>query len=171
VKATTQMLLVALMLVPGAVSAAEAGKPSAAPVQTSLDSAGTKSQAQPAAEKPGLDVSRMPFDPQSIREVVRFHMPEIQECYEKALADSGKRIEGRVMVGFTINLEGNVVDLKPLPKKSSVKDDRVVDCVLLSVRSWAFPKPSDNRLYPIEYPFDLWVTPDVKETKAIKDTK
>ncbi|HCF58220.1 MAG TPA: hypothetical protein DFS52_09530 [Myxococcales bacterium] len=90
--------------------------------------------------------------------MVKFHMPEIQGCYEKVLSDSGKRLEGRVMVGFTIDLNGNVTELKPLLKKSTVKDDRVVDCVLLTARRFAFPKPPDNRIYPIEYPFDLKVT-------------
>lgn len=153
-KAMSRILAILLAVAPASASAqataAEGGETAAKAVPTSLEGA--------APEKPGLDVSRMPFDPESIRQVVKFHMPEIQGCYEKVLSDSGKRLEGRVMVGFTIDLNGNVTELKPLPKKSTVKDDRVVDCVLLTARRFAFPKPPDNRIYPIEYPFDLKVT-------------
>jgi hypothetical protein len=162
VKAIRRILAAALLLLPAIALAqgekAQGGSGGAAPVQTSL---GGTPKAAVAEEKPGLDVSRLPFDAESIRQVVRFHMPEIQECYEKVLADSGERVEGRVMAGFTIDLNGNVSELQALPKKSTVKDERVIDCVLLKVRRWAFPKPPDNRVYPIEYPFDL----KVKSTK------
>lgn len=149
-KAIAPVLAAALLAAPAVPLAAEtqATGTGAAAVQASLDPGGPP-------QKPGLDVSRMPFDAESIRQVVKHHMPEIQECYEKVLSDTGTRIEGRVMVAFTIDLNGNVTELKPLPKKSSVKDDRVIDCVVLAVRRFAFPKPPDNRIYPIEYPFDL----------------
>ncbi|MGI5863181.1 MAG: AgmX/PglI C-terminal domain-containing protein [Myxococcales bacterium] len=156
-KATSRILAILLALAPASAFAqateAKGGDEATKAVPTSLDGV-----APGTPEQPGLDVSRMPFDPESIRQVVKFHMPEIQRCYEKVLSDSGKRLEGRVMVGFTIDLNGNVTELKALPKKSTVKDDRVVDCVLLAARRFVFPKPPDNRIYPIEYPFDLKVT-------------
>ncbi|MBI5543301.1 MAG: energy transducer TonB [Deltaproteobacteria bacterium] len=113
--------------------------------------------ADPSAKpKRELDTSKMVFDQESIRQVVKFHMPEIQECYEKVLADTGAKLEGRVVVGFIISAEGNVSEARVLAKKSSLKDDRVHDCVL-AMRAWGFPKPNDNRDHPIEYPFDLKV--------------
>ena len=113
--------------------------------------------AKPVKAKPTLDISRMPFDAKAIQDVVKFHMPDIQECYEQALADSGKKIEGRVMVGFIIDPNGNVSAAKALPKKSTMKEARIVDCVTDNVRLWPFPKPGDNRDHPIEFPFDLKV--------------
>lgn len=104
-----------------------------------------------------LDVSNMLFDSHSIRQVVQHYMPHIQSCYEKVLATSGQRIEGRVSVGFIIDVTGTVLEARALPKKSSVSDERVIDCVLLRVRRMIFPKPPDNRRYPIEFPFDLTV--------------
>lgn len=104
-----------------------------------------------------LDVNNMLFDAHSIRQVVQHHMPQIQSCYEKVLSTSGQRIEGRVAVGFIIDITGSVLEARLLPKKSTVTDERVIDCVLLRVRRLIFPKPPDNRRYPIEFPFDLTV--------------
>jgi hypothetical protein len=111
---------------------------------------------QEAAPKRELDVSRMLFDAESIRQVVSFHMPEIQECYEGVLSETGKRIEGKVVVSAVIDPEGRVTSAKALPKKSTMREPKVVDCVL-AMRGWAFPKPGDNRDHPIEYPFVLSV--------------
>ena len=79
-KTIVQILAAALLAAP-AVSLAqttESAKAGAGAVETSLEVSGPKTP-----EKPGLDVSRMPFDPESIRQVVKFHMAEIQGCYEK----------------------------------------------------------------------------------------
>lgn len=111
---------------------------------------------QETAPKRELDVSRMLFDAESIRQVVSFHMPEIQECYEGVLSETGKRIEGKVVVSAVIDSEGRVTSAKVLPKKSTLREPKVVDCVL-AMRGWAFPKPGDNRDHPIEYPFVLSV--------------
>ncbi|HEY3447460.1 MAG TPA: AgmX/PglI C-terminal domain-containing protein [Myxococcales bacterium] len=111
--------------------------------------------AKPAKKE--LDVSRMMFDGEGVRTVVKFYMPEIQECYEKVLADTGTKLEGRVVVGFIVDTNGNVTEARVLNKKSTLKDDRVHDCVL-KMKYWVFPKPGDNRDHPIEYPFDLKIT-------------
>jgi hypothetical protein len=120
--------------------------------------AGGDKSGQGAAAKPKreLDVSRMMFDAEGIRTVFNFHMPEVQECYEKVLADSGKKIEGKVVVGLIIDANGSVSEARVLAKKSTLKDDRVHECVL-QVKGWAFPKAGDNRDHPIEYPFNLKV--------------
>ncbi len=119
---------------------------------------GKPGDANAQGEKPKreLDVTGMLFDAESIRQVVNFHMPEIQECYESVLSDSGKKIEGKLVVNFVIDAQGRVSEAKPLPKKSTLRDARVIDCVL-SMRGWTFPKPGDNRDHPIEYPFVLSV--------------
>ena len=127
------------------------------PAASGDKSSGDKS-GQPAAAKPKreLDVSKMFFDAESIRTVFNFHMPDVQECYEKVLADSGKKIEGKVVVGLMIDANGSVSEARVLAKKSTLKDDRVHECVL-QVKGWLFPKAGDNRDHPIEYPFNLKV--------------
>ena len=127
---------------------------------TGSDAAGASASDPNKAAKPAkkeLDVSRMLFDGESVRTVVKFHMPEILECYEKVMADTGTRLQGRVVVGFIVDTNGNVTDARVLVKKSTLKDDRVHDCVLL-MKYWPFPKPGDDRDHPIEYPFDLKIT-------------
>lgn len=158
-KTIRTLVAAALLLTPAAGLSAE-GK-AAAKDEAKAGAATTAGKGAPAGQpaapaKEELDVSRMFFDAESIRQVVRHHMPEIQECYEKVLADTGKKIEGRVVVGLIIDTNGIVSEARVLPKKSSLKDDRVHDCVL-AIRRWFFPKPGDNRDHPIEYPFDLKV--------------
>jgi hypothetical protein len=109
---------------------------------------------KPKPAKKELDVSKMLFGPEAVRAVVNFHMPDILECYEKVVADTGKNVEGKVFVGFIIDANGNVSDARVLQKKSTLKDDRIQECVL-TMRTWQFPKPDDNRDHPIEYPFNL----------------
>lgn len=123
----------------------------------SVPNAQTATTEADADEVMPLDVSNMLFDSHSIRQVVQHYMPHIQSCYEKVLATSGQRIEGRVSVGFIIDVSGTVLEARALPKKSTVSDERVIDCVLLRVRRMIFPKPPDHRRYPIEFPFDLTV--------------
>jgi hypothetical protein len=158
--------LAALCLLPAAARAGEAPKGGLGEVKLpevprfDTGAAPVKSgdaKAAPA-EKPArtLEVAGMLFDQESIRQVVGFHMPEIQECYEQVLADTGKKLEGKVVVRFVITPEGRVSEAKPLPKKSTLRDERVVSCVL-ALRGWAFPKPTDNRDHPVEYPFTLTV--------------
>lgn len=105
----------------------------------------------------GLDISKLPFDRMAIQQFVQHHMPAIQACYEKVLADTGQELQGRVMVNFVVDPEGFVSVARVLPKKSSMEDARVIDCVVDNVRRWRFPRPGDNRDHPIEYPFDLKV--------------
>ena len=145
----------------GATSGADAGLRNPRLFEAPKSEAGTADakpgdQAQGEKPKHELDVTGMLFDAESIRQVVNFHMPEIQECYEGVLSDSGKKIEGKLVVNFVIDTEGRVSQAKPSPRKSTLRDERVVDCVL-SMRGWTFPKPGDHRDHPIEYPFVLSV--------------
>jgi hypothetical protein len=119
-----------------------------------------KAAAAPKAEKkPGLDVSKLPFTEYSIKEVVKFHAPDIQKCYESVIAEMGKNPpEGKVVVSFTILPTGLTTNTKVDKKQTTIKSDRVQDCVTDSVRAWEFPKPSDGREHPIVYPFALKVT-------------
>jgi TonB family protein len=151
VKRIVSTLVAVAALVPGAglAQAVRAGPATeqARASETSLTTTAGQSE---------LDVNRMLFDAESIRQVVRHHMPEVQRCYERVLADTGQKLEGRVMIRFVIDPNGNVSEAKLVPKKSTLKDERVVDCVL-AMRRWPFPRPGDDRDHPIEYPFDLKV--------------
>ena len=108
------------------------------------------------AKKPGPDVSKMPFTPYSIQEVVKFHLPEIQKCYDDVVLEIGKHPpEGKVFATFTVMPNGLTSKVKIDRKKTTIKNDRIHDCVTDAIKGWEFPKPSDAREHPIEYPFDL----------------
>ena len=113
----------------------------------------------PAATAPakseGPDVERMPFTPDSIRQVVTHHQGRIQECYEDHMAEKDKKVEGRLMTAFTIDANGLVKKAKVVKKSSTLKDPNLHDCVVAVLSSMTFPKPPDGADHPIEYPFNL----------------
>lgn len=117
---------------------------------------GTQASAKTARPaKPALDVSKLPFSADTIREVVASHMPQIQDCYEQTLAATDKPMRGRLRTFFKIDPYGIVKDAKVLKKGTTLKDPELHQCVVSVLQSMTFPKPPENRDYPVEYPFNL----------------
>ena len=115
-----------------------------------------KKKAEPPARPPPPDVSRMPFTPDSIREVMQYHSRDVQECYEELLATKGNKVEeGRIMTTFTISPDGFVRNAKVLKSGTTIKDARLHECVVNVLSGINFPQTPDGREYPIEYPFNL----------------
>jgi hypothetical protein len=115
-----------------------------------------KSTGKLAATKPAEpDVNRLPFTPDSIRQVMQFHATKIQDCYEDHLAAKNKKVEGKLLTTFTITPDGLVKDAQVLKKGTTVNDAGLHDCVVAVLTSLYFPKPTDGRDHPIEYPFNL----------------
>ncbi|AEI67322.1 AgmX/PglI C-terminal domain-containing protein [Corallococcus macrosporus] len=107
------------------------------------------------AKRDGPDVERLPFTPDSIRQVVQHHQRRIQECYEDHMAEKDATVQGRLMTTFTIDANGLVKDAKVVRKSSTLKDPNLHDCVEAVLSSMTFPKPPDGADHPIEYPFNL----------------
>jgi hypothetical protein len=108
-------------------------------------------------EKPaGPDIARMPFTPDSIRQVVLSYQPQIQGCYEESMANKGsKKLEGTLKTSWVITPDGLVKGAAVKKKESSLKDARLHDCVVAVLSSMAFPKPPDGKDHPIDFPFNL----------------
>jgi TonB family protein len=102
----------------------------------------------------GLDLSKLPFTPDSIKQVVLSYQPQVQGCHEEAMA-AAKPIAGMVKVAFTISAEGLVKSAKVDSRGSSIKDARLGDCLVAVVSSMSFPKPPDGKDHPVEFPFNL----------------
>ena len=86
-------------------SAKDTAPEAAAPAQE-------KKKAEPVRPPPP-DVTRLPFTPDSIREVMQYHSRDVQECYEELLAMKGNKVEeGRIMTTFTISPDGFVRNAK-----------------------------------------------------------
>jgi hypothetical protein len=117
-----------------------------------------KSSQAPAPQKaaePELDVSRMPFTPDSVQQVILHHKERIQECYEDTMATKSKKVEGKLMTSFVITEQGLVKDAKVLKKGTTLKDKGLHDCVVAVLTAMSFPRPPDRKDHPIEYPFNL----------------
>ena len=73
------------------------------------------------------------------------------------LEEDGNPPEGKVMAVFSVAATGLTDKVKIDRKKTTIKNQRIQDCVTDAIRSWEFPKPTDGREHPIEYPFELKV--------------
>ena len=109
-------------------------------------------------ERPGPPVEKMPFTPDSIKQVVAYYQPQIQACYEETLAVKDKDVEGKLITSFMITPDGLVKKPAIVKKGTTLKDARLHDCVIAVISAMAFPKPPDNKDHPIEYPFNLKAT-------------
>jgi hypothetical protein len=111
--------------------------------------------AQP--EKPnGPDISKLPFTPDSIKQVVLSYQPQIQGCYEESMAGKGsKKVEGMLKTAWVITGDGLVKGAAVKKKDSTLKDAKLHDCVVAVLSTMAFPKPPDGKDHPIEFPFNL----------------
>lgn len=103
----------------------------------------------------GPDVSKMPFTSESIKQVVLAYQPKIQGCYEDHIADKKKAPEGTLKTAFVITPEGMVKNAKVLRKGSTLKDPVLHDCVVAVLSTMVFPKPTQPKDHPIEFPFNL----------------
>jgi hypothetical protein len=103
----------------------------------------------------GTEVAKLPFTPDSIKQVVASFQPQIQGCYEEHLAAKDKAVEGTLKTTFVITAEGLVKGAKVNKKASSLKDARLHECVEAVLSVMEFPKPPDGRDQPIEFPFNL----------------
>ncbi|RKG96963.1 AgmX/PglI C-terminal domain-containing protein [Corallococcus carmarthensis] len=144
---------------PLALAQGSSKKKSSAPAKTQAATQSDPESAPAKAPAPkkddGLDVSKLPFTPDSIRQVMAHHTPRIQECYEDHMVEKDKKVEGVLRTTFTITAEGTVRSAKVDKFGSTLKDAGLNDCVIAVLSSMDFPKPPDGRDHPIEYPFNL----------------
>ena len=118
--------------------------------------AGEKAAAAKAPEeKPGPDVEKMPFSQDSVKQVIEFHLPKIQACYNEMLAVMDKAKDGMLKTSWEITAEGLVSKAKVERKGTTLKDPKLHECVVSVLTSMTFPKPPDGKVHPIEYPFNL----------------
>jgi hypothetical protein len=133
----------------------QAGKKGQSGAPEAAAPAQEKKKAEPVRPPPP-DVSRMPFTPDSIREVMQYHTRDIQDCYEELLATKGSKVEeGRIMTTFTITPDGFVRNAKVSKTGTTLKNARLNECVVNVLSGITFPQPPDRSEYPIEYPFNL----------------
>jgi hypothetical protein len=138
------------MLVPLLVALA------AAPAEPGAPDAGTAAAAVvPATPAKGSSPEKLPFTPDTLRDVVRAKQPEIERCWEQTLASTDKPMEGKLQTHFVITPEGTVKQPKVVKKGTTLKNDALHRCVETVLSTMVFPKPPDGKDHPVEYPFNL----------------
>ncbi len=106
----------------------------------------------PPKPRIGKSTIKGALDKDVIRRVVRAHINEVRNCYNQGLARD-PNLQGRVAIQFQIGGSGKVP--MAVVQKSSVKDERVGNCIAKSVRRWKFPRPRDGGMVLVTYPFLL----------------
>jgi hypothetical protein len=109
---------------------------------------------QPPADGPRSSPSvrlRSP-DKETIRQVIRRHIPAVRECYEGVLRDL-PTLQGRLMSRFVIGPEGGVRGSCEV--ESDLKNATLESCILDEVLTIKFPESIDKHWIVVDYPFVL----------------
>jgi TonB family protein len=90
------------------------------------------------------------LDKELIRREIRKHLNEVRYCYQHEL-QSKPELSGRVVVGFTISGSGQVVSSNV--SQSTMNNSTVESCITKAFLRWSFPKPVNNGIVIVTYPF------------------
>jgi hypothetical protein len=142
-------LLVVLAVAP---AAPDAGPPAAEP---GAAAAGAASGVGPATPARGSSPEKLPFTPDTLKEIVRAKQPEIERCWEQTLAGTDKPVDGKLQTHFVITPVGSVKQAKVVKKGTTLKDPALHKCVETVLSTMLFPRPPDGKDHPVEYPFNL----------------
>ena len=137
-------MLVSLLLALAAAPAPDAGIISLPP--------GVGTTATPAR---GSGPEKLPFTPDTLRDVVKSKQPEIERCWEQTLAGTDKPVDGKLQTHFVITPVGSVKQAKVVKKGTTLKDPALHKCVQTVLSTMLFPRPPDGKDHPVEYPFNL----------------
>jgi hypothetical protein len=103
----------------------------------------------------GSGPEKLPFTPDTLREVVRAKQPQIERCWEQTLATQDKPVDGTLQTHFIITPAGTVRQPKVLKKGTTLKDPALHRCVETVLSTMVFPIPPDGKDHPVDYPFNL----------------
>ena len=145
------MLVPLLVVLAAAPAAADAGTAAPEPGAPAAGAAGVGS-ATPAR---GSSPEKLPFTPDTIKEIVRAKQPEIERCWEQTLAATDKPVDGKLQTHFVITPVGSVKQAKVVKKGTTLKDPALHRCVETVLSTMLFPRPPDGKDHPVEYPFNL----------------
>ena len=106
----------------------------------------------PAAPTPAPGAGSLEKD--DIRAVVRAHIPDVRECYNRGLARD-KNLVGRVDVRFTIGPTGAVSSASVQATTLPFWARFVGRCIARAARRWPFPAPDGGGSVIVSYPFVL----------------
>jgi hypothetical protein len=109
----------------------------------------------PVTPRRGSAPEQLPFNPDTIRELVRAKQPEIERCWEQTLAKQDQPVEGRLQTHFVITPAGTVKGAQVVKKGTTLKNQELHRCVVTVLSTLTFPRPPDSKDHPVDYPFNL----------------
>ena len=91
-----------------------------------------------------------PADKAGIRALIEQHRGEVEACYEAAL-ERAPGLEGRVVVGFTIQADGRLEGVEV--SQSSLGDEGAEACIASAGAGWTFAAEGGRAPLEVRYPF------------------
>jgi hypothetical protein len=138
------------------LAAAPPPPPASAPATASAPAqppAAAPAEEQPAAATPLTDEelkgrAEAGIDAESVRMVVRQHLPQVHACYSRAFKDSSPG--GRIEIGFAITGDGRAARVRT--ESNTTDSESLARCLEARVGEWQFPRPIGGEVELI-YPF------------------
>lgn len=90
----------------------------------------------------------------SIEEIIRKRRRGIKVCYDRALRVN-PRLEGNVLVRFTITNQGRVARCEIVRNETTVTSNTLLECIVRGIRIWMFDEAPECGDVIVEYGFRL----------------
>jgi len=104
--------------------------------------------ALPSAEAEDKQEAQAGVDADSVRLVVRQHLPQVRACYSRAFKDASPG--GTVEIGFAIDVAGHAKNVRT--ETNTTDSEGLAHCLEARVKEWQFPRPVGGD-YELIYPF------------------
>ena len=108
----------------------------------------TTSESTPHTEAEMKQEAEARLDADSVRFVVKAHLPQVRACYGRAFKDSSPG--GTVEIGFAIDSAGHAQNVRT--ETNTTDSEQLAHCLEERVKQWQFPKPVGGD-YELIYPF------------------
>ncbi|HEX8952283.1 MAG TPA: AgmX/PglI C-terminal domain-containing protein, partial [Polyangia bacterium] len=112
------------------------------------ESASESPSVPPPSEADDKQEAEAGVDADSVRLVVRQHLPQVRACYGRAFKDSSPG--GAVEIGFAIDAAGRAKNVRT--ETNTTDSEGLAHCLEQRVREWQFPRPVGGD-YELIYPF------------------
>lgn len=92
------------------------------------------------------------IDQDAIRATIRDHIANVRKCYDVELKNNPS-LNDIVVVDFEINDKGKVTKASVNKENSKIILAKQAECLVMSLKTWTFPKAPKGQTAAISYPF------------------
>jgi outer membrane biosynthesis protein TonB len=108
----------------------------------------TTTESAPQSDADQKQEAEARLDADSVRFVVRQHLPQVRACYARAFKEASPG--GAVEIGFAIDTAGRAKNVRT--ETNTTDSESLAHCLEERVRQWQFPRPVGGD-YELIYPF------------------